>query len=148
MARSKPAGNRFDSGGAAVEFAFTLPVLILFLFGIIQFGSVYFVKNNMLNAARQAARLMVVDNLSGSGNSVACASAPNGSAEEIACGSLVNFGLNFTVKARQPDPSDPDDTDVSVEITVPAEDASIVDVLGLFGTENIRVRVIMHKENA
>ena len=148
MARSKPAENRSDSGGAAIEFAFTLPVFIMFLFGIIQFGSVFFVQHNMLNAARQAARLMVVDDLSGSGNSVACASASNGSAEEMACGSLVNFGLNFTVKARQPDPNDPNDTDVSVEITVPAEDASIVDVLGLFGTENLRVRVIMRKENA
>ncbi len=102
----------------------------------------------MLNAARQAARVMVVDDVSGSGNSVACANATNGSAEDIACDSLVNFGLSFTVKARQPDPSDPNDTDVSVEITVPARDASFLDVLGLFGTENLQVRVIMRKENA
>ena len=45
-----------SNGTAAVEFVIVLPVVVLFLFGIIQFGAVFYLQNNMANAAREAAR--------------------------------------------------------------------------------------------
>ncbi|GAC1440589.1 MAG: hypothetical protein NVS3B26_10220 [Mycobacteriales bacterium] len=52
--------DRRDQGAAAVEFALVLPVLILVLFGIIEFG-IAFAQELSLNAgAREGARLGVV----------------------------------------------------------------------------------------
>src|SRR3546814_19768357 len=54
-------GQRARSGAAAVVVAIVLPIFLMLLFGIIQFGSVLFLHNNMVNAARETARRMAVD---------------------------------------------------------------------------------------
>ena len=45
------------SGANAVEFAVVLPVLLLIVLGIIQFGVIFFTYNNMVQAARKLAPL-------------------------------------------------------------------------------------------
>ncbi len=45
---------------SSVEFVIILPVLMLFLFGIITFASVLFIHVNMENAAREAVRRLAV----------------------------------------------------------------------------------------
>jgi Flp pilus assembly pilin Flp len=54
------AGSRQQDGAAAVEFALLLPLLILLLFGFIQFGLAFNSRIQATNAAREAARLAVV----------------------------------------------------------------------------------------
>ena len=59
-----------QDGAAAVEFALLLPLLILLLFGFIQFGTAFNARIQATNAAREAARLAVVgiddfDNIGG-----------------------------------------------------------------------------------
>jgi len=51
---------RSDSGAAMVEFAIVLPILIMFLLGIIDFGRAFFLYNNLTNAVREGARLGAV----------------------------------------------------------------------------------------
>jgi Flp pilus assembly protein TadG len=47
----------FDQRGAsAVEFAIVLPLLVLFVFGIIEFGIIFYDKAMLTNASREAAR--------------------------------------------------------------------------------------------
>jgi uncharacterized membrane protein len=46
--------------GAAVEFALTLPVLLLLLAGVIDYGWYFFVQGAVLNAAKDAVRMGVV----------------------------------------------------------------------------------------
>jgi Flp pilus assembly pilin Flp len=53
-------GSRQQDGAAAVEFALLLPLLILLLFGFIQFGLAFNSRIQATNAAREAARLAVV----------------------------------------------------------------------------------------
>ena len=52
--------QRDEEGAAAVEFAFLLPLLVLLLFGFIQFGIALNTRIQATNAAREAARLAVI----------------------------------------------------------------------------------------
>jgi Flp pilus assembly protein TadG len=51
---------RDDRGAAAVEFAIIAPVLILLLFGIVEYGLVFNAQLQVTGAAREAARTMAV----------------------------------------------------------------------------------------
>ena len=52
--------ERDEDGAAAVEFALLLPLLVLLLFGMIQFGLALNARIQATNAAREAARMAVV----------------------------------------------------------------------------------------
>jgi Flp pilus assembly protein TadG len=47
-------------GTSAVEFAIVLPLLVVFIFGIIEFGLVFYNKAMVTNASREAARAGIV----------------------------------------------------------------------------------------
>lgn len=47
-------------GTSAVEFAIVLPLLVVFIFGIIEFGLVFYNKAMVTNASREAARTGIV----------------------------------------------------------------------------------------
>jgi Flp pilus assembly protein TadG len=49
-------GMRGERGAVAVEFALIAPVLLILVFGIIDFGHAYFMKHNLQNACREGAR--------------------------------------------------------------------------------------------
>ena len=119
-------------GIASVEFAIIGPVFLLILFGMISFGSVLYTHNNMINAAREAARRMAVGDLNTT------------EAEAYANSYLSNMGVTFTVNAQDPDPGDPDD--VSVDISVPAADVALVNFPGIFVGRTLQVTVTMLKE--
>jgi Flp pilus assembly protein TadG len=53
------AWSRQQDGAAAVEFALLLPLLVLLLFGFIQFGTAFNTRIQATNAAREAARVAV-----------------------------------------------------------------------------------------
>lgn len=51
---------RHDSGQAMVELALALPLLLLILVGIFEFARAYSIKQSLVNAAREGARLAAV----------------------------------------------------------------------------------------
>ena len=53
--------RRYQRGQSLVEVAFVLPVLLLILLGIFDFGRAVYAYNAMSNSAREAARLAIVD---------------------------------------------------------------------------------------
>jgi Flp pilus assembly protein TadG len=53
--------HRKREGAAALEFALVLPLLVILLFGIIDFGYLMFIVSTMNNAAREGARRGAVD---------------------------------------------------------------------------------------
>lgn len=54
--------DRDDRGASAVEFALIVPILLVVVFGIVNFGFVFAQQISLNNGARQAARYAVVDN--------------------------------------------------------------------------------------
>lgn len=53
---------RSERGAAAVEFALIVPILLLLLFGIIEFGRVYNAQIELSGAAREGVRAMAIHN--------------------------------------------------------------------------------------
>ncbi len=58
MLRRQPRTNR--SGAAAVEMALVLPIFLLFVFGIVEFGRAMMVSQLITTAARDAGRLAIM----------------------------------------------------------------------------------------
>ena len=63
VSRVRPSGGR-ERGAAAVEFALILPVLLILLLGIIDFGLYYYNDLQLTHVARDAARYLSVGNTS------------------------------------------------------------------------------------
>jgi Flp pilus assembly protein TadG len=55
--------HRSESGASAVEFALLLPVLMMVLFGIIEFGMALYRQAILTNASREGARLAIVQSV-------------------------------------------------------------------------------------
>ena len=55
--------RRSESGASAVEFALLLPVLMMILFGIIEFGLALYRQAILTNASREGARLGIVQSV-------------------------------------------------------------------------------------
>lgn len=56
-------GRRTDRGQSLVEFAFVLPIIVLVIASFIEIGRAVFAYNTIANAARQGARVAVVNQL-------------------------------------------------------------------------------------
>ncbi|WP_436795471.1 TadE/TadG family type IV pilus assembly protein [Actinospongicola halichondriae] len=52
--------RRNEDGAALVEFALVLPLLVLFLFGIVQFGLAFDMKQSINAAAREGSRTAAI----------------------------------------------------------------------------------------
>lgn len=53
--------SKSDRGAAAVEFALVVPLLILLLAGITEFGRAYYFQTTLSGSAREAVRVMALD---------------------------------------------------------------------------------------
>lgn len=53
----RPVAGRSDSGAAAVEMALVLPLLLLVLFGLVDFGRAFNAQMQVTQAAREAVRV-------------------------------------------------------------------------------------------
>lgn len=115
-------------GASAVELALLLPVMTLMLAGVVQYGTLYYSYNSMLNTARNGAR-------------------------SLAIGTATTDQVIATAKANLP-PWVPKDewtitpsvvgTQVTTRITVPATHASIMHFAPM--PETLDVNVVMVKE--
>lgn len=123
-------------GVSLVEGAFLIPMMLMMIFGSIEFGTVLHMRHTMSTAAREAARTLAVQ-----GGSI-------GDAEDAALALLPHSdNFHFEINATAPGPDDPDRS-VVVEITLPAEDASLGNMFGFFDDDDaLTVRVTMRSED-
>lgn len=127
-----------ESGAALVEFTVVAPVFFLLVFGIIEFGSIFSLQNTMINAAREAARSMAVQNLT------------SGQAQTTAANYLTSYPETFSYSVVDGCTTTPKGqwADVTVTITTSAAAASIINYLNMFTGKNLTASVIMRKELA
>jgi len=64
--RGRATANRGDRGAAAVELALLLPILLVLVFGIIDFGRLLFTQITLTDAAREGVRVLALEGAPGS----------------------------------------------------------------------------------
>ena len=116
-------GNvRRRRAAAVVEFAVVLPLLLTILFGIIEYGWVFMVRQTLQSAAREGCRLAVLQ------TSVS----PYTAVTERVNSVMAPTGLtSYTIQMTHATPASPMET---IVITVPYNDVSLMG--GFFGTHD------------
>lgn len=56
----RPLRNRREDGAAALEFGLVVPIIVLMIFGIIQYGYLYWSLQTAAATAREATRQLIV----------------------------------------------------------------------------------------
>jgi len=103
----------------------------------------------MMNAAREAARRMSVDETVSfdDGVPIACTgSVPVGSVPAVACGALASWPVDFQVTATSVPIAGSDNSEMHVTITADMAVAAIVDLLGATNGKTMRADVVMRSE--
>jgi len=117
------------AGVSAVEFAFVVPIVILLMGGIFQFGFALFMQGHISEVARETSRYVAVGEFNES------------EARSFAESSLINPGVTYNIDITLPDPNDPSDRTVEVSITAPLAQLSPIDILGLFEDSELTATV-------
>ncbi len=125
---------RSERGVAAIEFALVMPFILLALSGIIQFGFVLFLQSHVAHVARETARRVAVGEFE------------QAEAVQFAQDSLLKWGVTYTVGVTLPDPNDPNDTNIDVQISLPMSQAALIDILGLFQSGALTATVTAREE--
>ena len=127
---------RNTDGVAAIEFAFTMPILVLILVGMLQVASAFFTLNQMNWVAREATRGLAVGDL-----------ADAAAAQTFVESHLISWAVaGSTVSVVIPDPNDPSDNDFRVDISVPLEDAALIDPAGYLAGKTVSAYSVMRDE--
>lgn len=139
-------GRRGDLGATLIEFAIVVPLLLLLLFGILEFGRVISEFTTMRTAAREGARFATtVENTSGAPNYRDCSGIIDAVHAKAVIGTVETVTIQWTGLApgfpshtcTEADPTnDPDPNAVvsgtKVEVTVTSSFDSVVPILEIF----------------
>lgn len=104
---------------AVVEFAVVLPLLLTILFGIIEYGWVFMVRQTLQTAAREGCRIAVLQ------------TATESAIQDRIAQVMQPTGLSFSVSLTHATAGNPVET---VEVSVPYNDVSLMG--GFFGPHN------------
>ena len=113
---SRKAGCR--DGSVAVEFAFIAPILIVMMFGIMEFGLIFYTFISAQSSARDITRRLSLNQITPS------------QASGIALSELPSWSSSHaTISVNQSTPSDPSTNQFTVAISIPAVYATPTNVL-------------------
>lgn len=142
--RLQPLGKMFRlcrkerRGAALVEFAIVSPILFLLVFGMIEYGRMVMVQQIITNAAREGARLGVLDGTTTGDVQTAVT--------DYLSGASVS-GADVTV-----DPSPPDSAGfgepVTVTVSVPFNQVSWLPTPLFIGGKTLQSSTVMRRESA
>jgi Flp pilus assembly protein TadG len=127
-----------EDTAALAEFTLVTPVFMLVALAIVQLGYIMFLENNMHQAAQVAAQQIATGEFVAQGSHVDCDDGSVAGAERLVCDGLAEFTGSFTVSATHASESD-----VIVTVSLPMQDAAIVDVLGFLGSGAITTAAVL-----
>ncbi|MAE68060.1 MAG: hypothetical protein CMJ18_27740, partial [Phycisphaeraceae bacterium] len=107
----RTVGQVRTRGIATLELAIGLTLMMLVLFALIEFGAVFYVRHNMVLAAREGARHLAVRGNTGV------------AAQQVALDQLESITADFTAHATETVTDN--GNEVSVEIRVPLEEVAV-----------------------
>ncbi len=110
---------RNRDGNAVIETAIALPLLIVILSGIVDFGYMFSISNSMQSVSSETARLVAIKRITS-------AEAPAYARSRLMSVSGT-YQVNTTVTA----------TDITVAISLPRSSAALIDVTGMFAGGNL-----------
>ena len=130
---------RSESGASAVEFALLLPVLMMVLFGIIEFGMALYRQAILTNASREGARLGIVQSVPPITNA-----AVNAKIDAY----LTAAGIAPGTVTRTPPPvlTGGTNSNVTVTLTLPYTFVTLPGLTGLTPTINLVAMTVMRHE--
>ena len=134
--RSKRTDKTNVKGAAVVELAVVLPLLLTIVFGIIEFGWVFMVRDTLVNASREGCRVAVLQG-----------STQQDIQDRVAT-SMSGAGLStFTVQITSSTATNPNET---VKVLIPYGDVSLLGGYFFGGSTdfNLTATTIMRKEGA
>ncbi len=134
---------RDKRGAAVIEFALVLPVFILLIFGMIEFGRAVMVQQILVNASREGARQAVLD-----GSTVAeVANRVNTYlAAAVINGATTEYAVNGTTVA---DPSIAGYGEaVTVRVSVPYDNVNWIPVPDYLGGTLLSASTVMRRETS
>jgi Flp pilus assembly protein TadG len=120
---------RDRAGTPAVELALVLPVLLLVVMGIIHFGALFYLQHSMVLVASDLTRQLAIGSIAEAG-AVAEAQAR-----------LSGWNATFSVTV-----SEPSANEIGLNITVPIQDAALINLGSLTGSGNLSAQAVMRKE--
>jgi Flp pilus assembly protein TadG len=116
-------------GASAVELALVFPVLLLVLLGIVHFGALFYLQHSMVLVASDLTRRLAIGSLA---EAAAIAEAE---------ARLSGWNATFSIAVTEPSANE-----IGLSITVPIQDAAIIDLGSLGGSGNLSAQTIMRKE--
>jgi len=130
---SRRRGAHRSRAAAVVEFAVVLPLLLTILFGIIEYGWTFMVRQTLQAAAREGCRVAVLQS----------STAPYAEVTSRVQQVMAPTGLTYTLTMTHASPGNPVE---SVNVTVPYADVSLMG--NFFGprTGNLEGTCSMRKE--
>lgn len=137
LEKQRGACRRERQGTAAVEFAIVAPVFLLLVFAIVEYGRMVMVEQTLTNAAREGARLGIID-----GSSTANVEARV--ANYLQAAKLT--GHTTTVATLPPEGSDTGDR-ISVTVSIPYSQVSWLPVPMYLGGSTLSSTAVMRRES-
>lgn len=134
--RSRCLSNSCRKGASAVEFAIVAPIFFMVVLGIVEFGRMSMVQQVITNAAREGARIAVLD---GSTNS----KVKNRVNDYLTAGSI--SGATVTMIPDPPSTAGFDDP-VSVSVAVPFDNVSWLPAPFFLKNTDLTATVVMRRE--
>jgi Flp pilus assembly protein TadG len=130
----RPAGRL--RGAAAVEFAIVAPIFFLVVLGIIEFGRMAMVEQVITNAAREGARVGVIDD------------STRQMVEDKVRRYLASAGINGATIDVEPDPpsSAGYGESVTVTVSIPFDDVSWLPNPFFVGGKTLTAQAVMRRE--
>jgi Flp pilus assembly pilin Flp len=138
---------RDEDGSPLVEFTLLAPLIFLVVFAITEWGNIFYIQNNMYNAARLAVRQVAYGTIA---NTSTAAIAAACSSPSPIYGTGYTYTFTYTSNYGCPSSgyplTSPSYGTVTLTIKTPAAAVAIVNYRGLIGGENLSASATMMQE--